>query len=208
MSFQNIFSAVLFTISILCATTEMKSVKDQPSVRLMNAVHGEVLMPVVGLGTAGYGGRDGSGGEYWGPEQRYNATVAWLKAGGRRIDTSDTYGSQDGIGPGWVASGVPRSEIFITSKVNPTGYNDTLEQFAGILKSLQTNYVDLLLIHWPGELSGGSGPPCKQGQSTYAECRIQTWRALETIFNQGQQVRCFPLFYKLKGEAAANDQPY
>jgi hypothetical protein len=53
----------------------------------MNAVHGDVLMPVVGLGTFGYGRPDGSRGEYWGPVQGYNSTLAWLKAGGRRLDT-------------------------------------------------------------------------------------------------------------------------
>ncbi|CAF4221508.1 unnamed protein product, partial [Adineta steineri] len=98
----------------------MKSVNQQPTVRLMNAAHGEVLMPVVGLGTGGYGEPDGSGAEYWGPEQGHNATLAWLKMGGRRIDTSNDYASRDGIGTGWVASGIPRSEIFITSKVDPT----------------------------------------------------------------------------------------
>jgi hypothetical protein len=87
MYFEHIFSFVLFTISILCATTEMKSVKDQPTVRLMNAVHGEVLMPVVGLGMFGCGRPDGSRGEYWEQEQGYNSTLAWLKAGGRRLDT-------------------------------------------------------------------------------------------------------------------------
>ncbi|CAF2970797.1 unnamed protein product [Rotaria sp. Silwood2] len=165
----------------------MKCVQEQPTVRLMNAVHGEVLMPVVGLGTGGYGQPDGSGGEYWGSEQGHNATVAWLKMGGRRIDTSDDYASRDGIGTGWIASGVPRSEIFITSKVNPSGYDQALEEFASILKSLQTDYIDLLLIHWPGVLPGTSNEtsrPCKQEQSTWTEYRIQTWRALETIFQQ------------------------
>ncbi len=207
MYFQHIFSAVLFTISILCATAEMKSVKDQPTVRLMNAVHGEVLMPVTGLGTFGYGRPNGSRGEYWGPEQGHNATVAWLKAGGRRLDSSAGYDSRDGVGTGWVASGVPRSEIFMTSKVNPYGYNETLAEFAGILPSLRTNYIDLLLIHWPGQQPGSSDPPCLQGQSTWAECRIQSWRAVETIFNQGQ-VRYFPRFYKSYGVVPVKDQPY
>jgi hypothetical protein len=45
----------------------------------MNAARGEVLMPVVGLGTGGYGLPNGTSGEYWGPEQGHNATVAWLK---------------------------------------------------------------------------------------------------------------------------------
>jgi len=91
-----------------------------------------------------------------------------------------------------VASGVPRSQIFITSKVDPSGYDQALEEFAGILKSLQTDYIDLLLIHWRGELPGRSDkpvPPCEQGQSTWTERRIQTWRALETIFKQ-KRVRC------------------
>ena len=170
-------------ITILHGTAEMKSVKEQPTVRLMNAVHGEVLMPVVGLGTFGYGRPDGSRGEYWGPEQGHNYTVAWLKMGGRRIDTADDYASRDGIGTGWIASGIPRSQIFITSKIDPVGYDQALEDVAGILKSLQTDYIDLLLIHWPGEF-GQSNLPCKQGQSTWTECRIQTWRALEMIFNQ------------------------
>ncbi len=192
MSFQHMFFIVLFTITILCATTEMKPIRKQPTVRLMNAVHGEVAMPVVGLGTGGYSGPDGSHGEYWGPEQGHNATVAWLKAGGRRIDNAGNYASQAGIGTGWRASGVPRSEIFLTSKVEIRGYNETFDQFANILKSLQTDYVDLLLIHWPGESYKNRGPfpPCKQGQSTWAECRIQTWRALETIFKQ-ERVSCF-----------------
>jgi diketogulonate reductase-like aldo/keto reductase len=165
----------------------MQSVKEQPTVRLMNAVHGEVLMPVVGLGTGGYGLLDGTGGEYWGQEQGHNATVTWLKLGGRRIDTSIEYFSRDGIGTGWVASGVPRSEIFITSKLDPSVYDKVLEDFDVILKSLQTDYIDLLLIHWPGKIAKKPNEAissCKQGELTWAECRIQTWRALETIFKQ------------------------
>ena len=151
-------------------------------------------MPVVGLGTGGYGQPDGTGGQYWGVEQGHNATVAWLKIGGRRIDSSGDYASRDGIGTGWIASGVPRPDVFITSKVDPAGYNQTLDEFAGILKSLQTDYVDLLLIHWPGAQPGKSNkpiPPCKQGQATWTDCRVQTWRALETILEQ-KQVSAFP----------------
>jgi len=64
MDFQHIFFVVLLTIMILCATTEMKSVKEQSTIRLMNAVHGEVIMTVAGLGTFGYGRPDGSRGVY------------------------------------------------------------------------------------------------------------------------------------------------
>lgn len=189
MYFHYISIFTLFIVSIPYGIGKINAIKEQRTVRLMNAARGEVLMPVVGLGTGGYGTPDGKGGEYWGPEQGHNATVEWLKAGGRRIDTSDNYGSRDGIGTGWKASGVARSEIFITSKVDPSGYNETLEAFAGILTSLQTDYVDLLLMHWPGARSSASEeaiPSCKQGRSTWTECRIQTWQALEKIFQQKQ----------------------
>jgi diketogulonate reductase-like aldo/keto reductase len=188
MAFQHIFFGVLFTISVLHRTAEMKPVKAQPTVRLMNAAHGEVLMPVVGLGTSGYGGPGDQGGEYWGAEQGHNATLAWLKAGGLRIDTSHSNGSVLGVGTGWVASGVPRSEIFLTSKIEINNYDDVLQQNTAILKTLQTNYTDLLLIHWPGVFlrPGQESPSCKQNQKTWTECRIQSWRALETIFQQGQ----------------------
>ena len=189
MSFPCVSSLILFTVSIFYAVSEMESTSKQPTVRLMNAAHGEVLIPVVGLGTGGYGQPDGSGGEYWGNEQGHTATVAWLKTGGRRIDTSDNYASRDGIGTGWKASGVPRSEIFITSKVDPSGYDQALQDFAEILKSLQTDYIDLLLIHWPGEEPDQSNqiiPHSKREQLTSIEHRIQTWRALETIFRQKQ----------------------
>ena len=193
MYFHYISTFTLLIVSIHYGIGEINAIKEQRTVRLMNAARGEVLMPVVGLGTGGYGSPDGKGGEYWGPEQGHNATIDWLKAGGRRIDTSDNYGSRDGIGTGWKASGVARSEIFITSKVDPSGYNETLEAFAGILESLQTDYVDLLLMHWPGVRDGASEefiPSCKQGRSTWTECRIQTWQALEKIFQQ-EQVRFY-----------------
>jgi diketogulonate reductase-like aldo/keto reductase len=88
-----------------------------------------------------------------------------------------------------VASGVPRSEIFITSKLDPSGYDKALEDFDVILESLQTDYIDLLLIHWPGKINE------KPGQLTWAECRIQTWRALETIFKQKRVRLLFLSFY-------------
>jgi len=192
MAFQQIFFGVLITILVLHRTAEMKPVKAQPTVRLMNAARGEVLMPVVGLGTGGYGGPGDQGGEYWGTEQGHNATLAWLKAGGLRIDTAGNYGSVLGVGTGWVASGVPRSEIFLTSKIEINNYDDVLQQNTAILKTLQTNYTDLLLIHWPGVFlrPGQESPSCKQGQPTWTQCRIQSWRALETIFQQ-EQVKYF-----------------
>ncbi len=182
-----------FTILIFYSVSKGEPINEQPYVRLMNAVNGEVLMPVVGLGTGGYGHDNGTGGEVWNPEQGHNATVQWLKLGGRRIDTSDNYKSEPGVGTGWIASGIPRSEIFITSKVYPIGYNATVQAFAGVLKDLQTDYVDLFLVHEPGFIRGSGPDPlpsCKKGRSTWADCRTETWQTLETLLAQ-KRVRIF-----------------
>jgi diketogulonate reductase-like aldo/keto reductase len=63
---------------------------------------------------------------------------------------------------------------------------------------LKTDYIDLLLIHWPGAQPGRSGEPipsCKQGKSTWTDCRLQTWQALQKLFDQ-QRVRIFRSFHK------------
>lgn len=89
------------------------------------------------------------------------AVKTWLQLGGRRIDSANSYFNQDAVRKGIEASGVPRSEIFITSKVgpsNPLGYQDTLDQMQGILEKLNVTYVDLLLIHWPTYSPGPLSP--------------------------------------------------
>jgi len=157
-----------------------------PSVLLRNAADPGVRMPVVGLGTGSYGKPDGTNGEYWTDAIAEAATLAWLQLGGRRIDGSWGYFGQAGIGAGWKKSNVSREEIFITSKVEPKGYNITMVQFAEVLESLQTDYVDLLLIHFPGAWSTDSSNlyPCTNGNGgiTYKPCRQETWKALEEIF--------------------------
>ena len=91
------------------------------------------------------------------------AVYQWLSNGGRRIDTSLSYGDQVPIGIGIQRSQVPREDIFITSKVGPfdaLGYQDSLDQFDAILSTLNTTYVDLLLIHWPGPAGNSTDPAC------------------------------------------------
>lgn len=94
-----------------------------------------------------------------------------LKIGYRLIDTASLYENEQVVGAAVKESDVSREEIFITSKVwnSDQGYDHTLRAFEESLKKLQTDYMDLYLIHWPGK------------DSQYKD----TWRALERLYNEG-----------------------
>src|SRR5215472_5990007 len=95
-------------------------------------------MPAIGFGTSTLG----NCGE---------VVATALKVGYRHIDTARKYGSERGVGEGIRASGVPRSEIFLTTKVSHE-YLRTDDFARSVDESLQTlgvGYVDLLLVHWP-----------------------------------------------------------
>lgn len=145
-------------------------------------------MPVVGIGTWGYVHTTGTGkpGEVWNDTVAESAVKEWLKLGGRRIDNAHDYFDQSGVGKGIKESGVPRKDIFLVSKIDglALGYNSTLKQMENILSTLQVDYVDLLLIHWPGPPSPlSSDPACQGDPSTWSECRRSTWKAMEAIYN-------------------------
>ena len=90
------------------------------------------------------------------------AVAMAIELGYRHIDTAQSYENEAEVGRGWVASGLPRRELFITTKIarlvnpiargaDPTG-NSAAHVVAGVevsLEKLRTDYVDLLLIHWP-----------------------------------------------------------
>jgi diketogulonate reductase-like aldo/keto reductase len=94
-----------------------------------------------------------------------------LEAGYRHIDTAALYANEMGVGRAIRASGVPRREIFVTSKVwnSDQGYDSTLRAFDETMRKLDIEYLDLYLIHWP-----------VKGKFH------DTWRALETICAQGR----------------------
>ncbi|CAJ1202921.1 Glyoxal reductase [Companilactobacillus paralimentarius] len=103
-------------------------------------------------------------------------SVQWaLKHGYKAIDTAKQYGNETGVGEGlqkgFADNGLKREDIFLTTKIfnGDQGYQSTLDNFEGQLKRLQTDYVDLILIHWPVD-------------GTY----LDTWRALETIYKEGK----------------------
>jgi methylglyoxal/glyoxal reductase len=92
-----------------------------------------------------------------------------LENGYRSIDTAAVYQNEGGVGNAIRESAVPREEIFLTSKVwnSDQGYDSTFRAFEESLEKLQTNYLDLYLIHWPkGKLS------------------VETWKAMEELYKK------------------------
>ena len=75
--------------------------------------------------------------------------VRWaLDFGYRHIDTAQVYGNEESVGRALRESGVPRNQVFITTKFNPSG-KDPAAEAARSLQRLGTDYVDLYLVHWP-----------------------------------------------------------
>ncbi|GAA4786320.1 aldo/keto reductase [Streptomyces ziwulingensis] len=80
-----------------------------------------------------------------------SAVTTALQAGYRSIDTAAIYGNEEGTGRAIAASGVPREELFVTTKLwnSEQGYDSTLRAFDTSLSKLGLDHVDLYLIHWP-----------------------------------------------------------
>ncbi len=80
-----------------------------------------------------------------------DACLAAFEAGYRHIDTAALYGNEEGVGRAIKASGIPRDELFITTKVWNTdqGRDETIAAMEASLARLDLDYVDLYLIHWP-----------------------------------------------------------
>lgn len=116
-------------------------------------------MPVLGLGV------------YKSGEHTKEAVLAALEAGYRHIDAASVYGNEKEVGDAIRESGIPREEIFVTTKL----WNDDMR--AGIqreallrsLEKLQMDYVDLYLLHWP-----------------VADCYLPSWNILEELQSEGR----------------------
>lgn len=115
-------------------------------------------------------------------EQAYQATLAALKAGYRHIDTAAAYGNEASIGQAIRDSGIPRSEIFITSKLKAElkGYQTALDEFKKTIDRLGVDVLDLYLIHAPKPWHIHSDG------TEYTEANIETWKAFVELYKQGK----------------------
>ncbi|WP_455511209.1 aldo/keto reductase [Butyricimonas paravirosa] len=114
-----------------------KTVANVPMVQLNNGI----LMPQFGLGT------------FLQPSDAVceQSCLVALKAGYRHIDTAHAYNDEAGVGRAVKESGIPREEIWITSKLWPTEYGEgkTLKAIDEMLERMQLDYIDLLYVHQP-----------------------------------------------------------
>lgn len=104
------------------------------------------------------------------PEETERAVSEALETGYRLIDTAASYGNEEGVGAAVAQSGIPREELFITTKlwVQDHGYDNTLRAFDTSMKKLGLEYLDLYLIHKPyGDYYGA-------------------WRAMERLYQEGR----------------------
>ncbi len=130
---------------------------DQPTVTLNNGS----TMPQLGFGVFQVPN-----------EETADAVSAAFAAGYRAIDTAAMYGNEEGVAKAIADAGIPREDLFITTKLNNNGhgYDDALRAFETSRTRLGLEYVDLYLIHWP--------LPAKDRY-------VDTWRAFEKLHSDG-----------------------
>jgi 2,5-diketo-D-gluconate reductase A len=109
------------------------------------------------------------------PKDTVEATLAAFRAGYRHIDTAEMYGNEAEVGEAVAKSGLDRSEVFVTSKLN-NGYHrpeDARKAFDETLAKLGFDYIDLFLIHWPLP-------------TRYDGDYVSTWKTLEEFYRDGR----------------------
>lgn len=117
-------------------------------------------------------------------EEVESSVVGAIHAGYRLIDTAMIYGNEEGVGKAIRNCGVPREELFITTKLWNTdqGYESTLAAIDLSLMKLGLDYVDMYLIHWPTATADLD----EHGNYFSVNKRADTWRAMEEIYKSGK----------------------
>ena len=102
-----------------------------------------------------------------------------LEEGYRHIDTAAVYGNEESIGQAIRESGIPREELFITTKLwnNCHGYEIALKAFDESMKKLGLEYLDLYLIHWPNPLAF---------RDHWQQANADAWKAMEMLYEEGR----------------------
>lgn len=110
----------------------------------------------------------------------YQAVKAALAAGYRHIDTALAYRNEAGVGQAIRDSGIPRDQIFVTTKLpaETKSYRGTLADFNESIKNLGLDYVDLYLVHAPW--------PWGQMGRNFDEGNLEVWQAMEEIYESGR----------------------
>lgn len=131
--------------------------------KLLNGVE----IPIIGFGT------------WQNIDQAESATAMAIKAGYRHIDTAAVYENEEPVAKAIHESGVPREELFITTKLYNTerGYDTTMAAFEKSMSRLKLDYLDLYLVHWPANPAVGEN---------WAEVNRETWRAFEELYDAGR----------------------
>ncbi|MFJ6698109.1 aldo/keto reductase [Streptomyces sp. NPDC091272] len=107
------------------------------------------------------------------PEDTRETTLAALEAGYRHIDTAQMYGNEKEVGQAVRDSGIDRSDIFVTSKLNNGAHepDDARKAFDQSLEDLGLDHLDLFLVHWP-----------LPGKGDF----VETWKVMEEIYRSGR----------------------
>jgi diketogulonate reductase-like aldo/keto reductase len=144
------------------------------------ALNNGARMPILGLGA--YQSAPG--------RETYEAVANALETGYRHIDTARFYGNERDVGQAVRDSGIPREQIFITTKLwnRDHGYDAALRAFDASLKDLGLDYLDLYLIHWPVKGPGkGMAPGISVDTArSISGLRTESWKALEDVLVGGK----------------------
>ncbi|TCD67472.1 hypothetical protein EIP91_012333 [Steccherinum ochraceum] len=130
--------------------------------------------PAIGLGC--FMGEPGGG------DQTREMVETALKLGYRHLDTASFYANEEDVGKGVRNSGIPREEIFVTTKLNGTDHGRVEAAVDESLRRLDIGYIDLFLMHWP-QAFDETGRPYQPNESPTF---VETWQSMEKLIGTGK----------------------